>query len=68
MNRFKGNKELSESARVSTSYTDGVALLTIKDSLFTDEAWYRCEASNKLGKVETHCDLTVQSKFRKSVH
>ena len=36
-----------------------VASLTVKQTEFSDGGWYRCEASNKLGRVETQATVTV---------
>ena len=44
------------------SYEDEVSTLTIDKLEPADDNTYRCEAANKLGKVETQCTLTVHGK------
>ncbi len=43
-------------------YRDEIATLVIKQTSSTDAGWYRMEAANKLGRVETQCNLVVKSK------
>ena len=57
------DKEVSASKKVKISYENDEAVLTISDAALSDAGWYRCEASNKLGRVETQCTLTVSSKY-----
>ena len=57
------DKEVSASKKVKISYENDEAVLTISDAALSDAGWYRCEASNKLGRVETQCTLTVNSKY-----
>ncbi len=60
---FKDDAELKgKDARLVPSYQDSKATLTFKKSELKDTARYRVEASNKMGRVETDCNLTVHSK------
>ena len=57
---FKDSKELYKGRKYSMSYVDDVASLTIAEPTVSDGGSYRCEATNKLGTVETDCSLVVQ--------
>ena len=59
---FKDDKELRAGKKHDIGYQDEVAALVVKDTTAKDAGWYRCEAANRLGRVETHCTLVVQSK------
>lgn len=48
--------------KYKSSFTDGVAGLDVNNVTLQDAGWYRCEATNKAGRVETHCTLLVNSK------
>ena len=60
---FKDNREVAITKRHQMRYRDAVATLYIQNTEFTDGGWYKCEASNKYGKVETTCELLVQGKI-----
>ena len=45
------------------SYTGRDASLVIKDTELSDAGRYRCEADNRVARVQTEATLTVQSKF-----
>jgi len=60
MCRYKNGKELKASARCIMSSDKDVVTLTIIDTVLEDAATYKCEASNKLGSVNTECALEVQ--------
>jgi len=40
-----------------------VVTLTFKETELSDAGTYKCEASNKLGTVNTECTVDVQSTF-----
>ena len=40
-------------------YKDQIAVLIVSDPEPNDSAYYRCEASNKIGRCETQACLTV---------
>ena len=61
---FKDSKELYKNKKHRMSYVDDVAILTIAEANMKDSGSYRCEAVNKLGTVETECNLIVQGKIR----
>ena len=58
------------SHRYTMSYSreDHVASLRIHDVAANDSGRYRCEASNKSGRVETSCKLGVSGKTLNSIH
>jgi len=57
---YKDNKELYEGKRYHLAFTKDVATLRFADSVVNDSGTYRCEAVNKLGRVNTECKLTVE--------
>ena len=57
---YKENKEVYEGKHYQITYSGKTASLTIKGTCATDSGWYRCEAENKLGRVQTECTLTVE--------
>ena len=59
---YKDNKEVYKSKKYTISFKDEVAELVISGTDIKDSGWYRCEAVNKLGRVETQCTLAVESK------
>jgi len=59
---FKDNKELYEGKKYHLTYAKDVATLRIADSAVNDSGTYRCEAANKLGRVDTECKLTIECK------
>ena len=60
---YKEAKEIYKNKKYLMSYSDNVAELTVKNLEPSDAAAYRCEAVNKIGRVETQCVLTIQSKL-----
>jgi hemicentin len=56
------DKEVKITKKMKVSYENEEAVLTINDAELSNAGSYRCEASNKLGRVETQCTLTVNSK------
>ena len=60
---FKDNKEVYSSNKYLMSYEDSVACLSIAPTEMKDAGRYRCEAANKLGRVETEAAMTVHCKF-----
>ena len=59
---FKEAKEVYHGKRHQISYVDNVATLVIKGVELGDAGMYRCEATNKIGRVSTECNMTVSSK------
>jgi len=57
---YKDAKELYDGKRYHLTYAKDVATLSFADSAASDSATYRCEAVNKLGRVDTECKLTVE--------
>ncbi len=55
--------QVRPSAKFTLDYMDEVAALMIKDTTMLDAGVYRCEAANKLGRVETECRMVVQSEY-----
>jgi len=61
MRRFKNGKEFKSNAKYIVSVDKEVVTLTFKATELGDAGTYKCEASNKLGSVNTECTLDVQS-------
>lgn len=59
---YKDNKEIYAGKRFQLSYVDDAATLQFSDTSVSDSGVYRCEAVNKLGRVETECKVIVQCK------
>ena len=61
---YKDAKEIYASRKHTMKYTENVAELTIHTTELNDSATYRCEADNKVGRVETQGTLTVMGKLK----
>ena len=57
---YKDNKEIYAGKRFKVSYSGDVATLRVDDMTVADSGNYRCEAVNKLGRVETECKIVVK--------
>ena len=64
---YKDNKEIYASNKCLMSYEDNEASLSIAPSELMDAGTYRCEAVNKLGRVETEAKLTVHCKYHQVI-
>jgi len=51
---------VKSNAKIVTSVDKDVVTLTIKGTELNDAGTYKCEASNKLGSVNTECAVDVQ--------
>ena len=60
---YKDNKELYDGKRYRLTFDKDVAAIRFADSTVNDSGTYRCEAANKLGRVDTECKLTVECKL-----
>ena len=60
---YKGTKEVYSGGKIHIDFQDNTASLDLKETSVSDGGMYRCEAVNKLGRVETQCTLEVQSKL-----
>ncbi len=60
---YKDNKEVRPSAKHTLDYMDEVAALMIRETSTADAGTYRCEAANRLGRVETECRMVVQGEY-----
>lgn len=60
---FKDAKEVYSGRKYTMDYTGNNASLTIAETELSDSATYRCEADNKVGRVETKGELTVMGKL-----
>ena len=58
--RFKNGKDVKTSAKCIASVDKDVVTLTFKETELQDAGTYKCEASNKLGTVNTECAVEVQ--------
>ena len=61
---FRNDKPISGGKKYAMTVEDDSAVtLTCKETQFSDGATYRVEASNKLGRVQSQCTLTVNCKY-----
>ena len=60
---FKDNKELYNGAKYQIDIEGESVKLVVSNTELADASKYRCEAANKLGKVETAAQLTVHSMY-----
>ena len=61
---YRDNRQLKPNKKYNMSYTGGDASLVINNTELGDAGRYRCEADNRVARVETEATLTVHSKFR----
>ena len=61
---YRDGRELTESSKYSTVVRGDEIRLVVRDTELADEAKYRCEASNRLGTVDTEARLTMKSTLR----
>ena len=54
---------MKSNAKCVLSVDKDVVTLTLKETELNDAGTYKCEASNKLGKVNTECTIEVQGTF-----
>ena len=59
--RYKDAKEVYASRKYEMFFWDNKATLAIKDTEPSDTGRYRCEVSNRLGRVESTGNLSVYS-------
>ena len=62
--RFKNGKDIKSNTKCVLSVDKDVGTLTLKVTELNDAGTYKCEASNKLGTVNTECTVEVQGKSR----
>ena len=60
---FHGTKEVYDGTKYEMSYDGDTASLTVLKTCGADGGVYRCEAANKMGRVDTEANLTVQCKY-----
>ena len=60
---YKDARPLRPGRKYSITYKADTAELEISDPTPADSGQYRCEATNKLGAVETDCSLVVQGNY-----
>jgi len=60
---YRDNKEIYAGKRFKLSYSGDVATLRVDDTTVADSGTYRCEAVNKLGRVDTECKIVVNCKL-----
>ena len=61
---FRDNKEIYKTKKYEFSEDGDLLTLSISTTEPSDSATYRCEVSNKLGKVKTQCAVVVNSKYQ----
>ena len=60
---YKDGKELKVKDKVEMTIEGEVVTLHLKDTVVKDAGQYKIVAQNKLGKVDSKCELQVLSKF-----
>lgn len=60
---LKNNEVVTSSEILEVKYKNGVAKLIINEVFPEDAGTYVCQAKNTAGKVETQCQLKVNSKW-----
>ena len=60
---YKDTKEIYKNKKYDVTYQEDIAELTVKGSEPSDTGTYRCEAVNKIGKVQTEAKLTIISRL-----
>lgn len=61
---LKDGVEISSSERVTVeSLNDGTQKLTVRETMVSDEGYYRCVASNEYGTSSTKAELIVEGKL-----
>lgn len=58
---YRDGRELTETSKYSMVIRGDEIRLVVRDTELVDEATYRCEASNKLGSVDTEARLIMRS-------
>ena len=58
---FREGRELPDSSKYSTVVRGDEVRLVVRDTELADEGKYRCEASNKMGSVDTEAKLVMKS-------
>jgi len=58
---FRDGREIADSSKYSIVVRGDEIRLVVRDTELADEAKYRCEASNKIGSVDTEAKLTMKS-------
>ena len=61
---YKDAKEIYKSKKFVMEYENNIAKLTINNPEPSDIGVYRCEAVNKIGRVETEGALKILCKYR----
>ena len=61
--RFKDAREVYPSRKYDMFFWDNKATLAIKDTEPNDTGRYRCEVSNRLGRIESTGSLHVYSAY-----
>ena len=61
---YKEAKEIYKGKKYTMTYSENIAELTIKNPEPNDNGLYRCEAVNKIGRVETEGKLVVFSEYK----
>jgi hypothetical protein len=64
LHRFKNERELKKGPKYTMEYSKNHAALTVHDTETQDGGKYRCEADNRVGRVETGAKLIVSGNYR----
>ena len=57
---YHGTREIYAGDKYSMTYDDDKACLEVSPTAAADGGKYKCEAANRMGRVETEAKLTVQ--------
>ena len=62
---FKGGREIRASRKYAVTYANRTATLVVKETTVDDDAVYMCSVDNRVGRVDTEAQLTVNGKTLK---
>ncbi len=60
---YKDCKEVYQGSKYDLRYKNNVATLIISDTESLDASMYRCEAANKIGRVQTEATLNINGQY-----
>ena len=60
---FKDGNQIHSSDKHDVSFRNNMALLSVKDTLVSDQGRYSCEATNEAGKESFQVSLTISGVY-----